>query len=60
MTGAQFQALLDKHELRHVDAARLLDVATKTIARYAAAGKVPAMAADALRWHLLRMEGKRG
>lgn len=52
MTGTQFQNFLNKHELRHADAARLLQVTVRTIERYVAQDKVPSMAVDALRWHL--------
>lgn len=38
----QFTLFLDKHQLRHEDMGRYLDVSTRTIARYVKGTKIPA------------------
>ena len=52
MTGAQLQALMHAHGLRHVDAAELLNVTVRSIERYVASKKVSRLVEYALRWAL--------
>jgi hypothetical protein len=41
MKGTELQALLDKYELRHADAAKALDVSIRSVERHVAAPRVP-------------------
>ena len=50
VTGTQLQTLLDEHQLRHVDAAKMLDVGVRTVERYVAAKRVPRVIELALRY----------